>query len=97
MTKADIDLAHRLVGELGHCAHAMDQYGNARIGGIIRAAANLLEKMVKEAEEAFEAARPRHAPSDDEQRELSLDGANGQFKHAPSDVYRKGLTGDANG
>ncbi len=48
MTKADIDLAHKLVGELGHCAHAMDQYGNARIGGIIRAAANLLEKLVEE-------------------------------------------------
>jgi hypothetical protein len=60
MTKADIDLAHKLVGELGHCAHAMDQYGNGRIGGIIRAAASLLEKMVDEAD------GPSQIMSDDE-------------------------------
>jgi hypothetical protein len=60
MTKADIDLAHKLVGELGHCARAMDQYGNGRIGGIVRAAANLLEKLVEEHD------GPNEIMSDDE-------------------------------
>jgi hypothetical protein len=75
MTKADIDLAHKTVGDIGHCVRAMEQYGNTRIASVLRIAASLLQKMVDEHER-------------DEQLELSL---------SPSDVYRKGLTGDING
>lgn len=50
MTKEQADTAFELVGELGMVAKAMDQYGNARIGGIIRRCADLLEQMIAEAE-----------------------------------------------
>ena len=52
MTKAQIDLAHRTVGDLGHCVHAMEQYGNARVAGVLRVAASLLQAMVDEYEAA---------------------------------------------
>jgi hypothetical protein len=51
MTKADIDLAHRLVGELGHCVRAMEQYGNDRIASTMRNTISLLQKMVDENEQ----------------------------------------------
>jgi len=54
MTKAQIDLAHRTVGDLGHCVHAMEQYGNARVAGVLRVAASLLQAMVDE----YEASEP---------------------------------------
>ena len=50
MTSEQADTAHKLIGDLGHCAVAMEQYGNGRIGGIIRRAVDLLEQMVAEAE-----------------------------------------------
>ena len=50
MTKEQADVAAKLIGDLGHCAVAMEQYGNGRIGGIIRRAVDLLEQMVAEAE-----------------------------------------------
>jgi len=50
MTKAQLDLAHKTVGNLGHCVRAMEQYGNARIAGTMRVAASLLQAMVEEAE-----------------------------------------------
>lgn len=50
MTKEQADTAAKLIGELAMCATAMEQYGNARIGGIIRRASDLLEQMVAEAE-----------------------------------------------
>ena len=50
MTKEQADVAAKLIGDLSMCATAMDQYGNARIGGIIRRAVDLLEQMVAEAE-----------------------------------------------
>ncbi len=86
MTKAQLDLAHKTIGDLGHCVRAMEQYGNGKIASTMRVAASLLQQMIDE----YEAA---------EQIELPLDGANGQFKMkpAPSDVYRKGLTGDTDG
>ena len=54
MTKTQIDLAHRTVGDLGHCVHAMEQYGNARVAGVLRVAASLLQAMVDE----YEASEP---------------------------------------
>ena len=69
MTKAQIDLAHKTVGDLGICARAADQYVNARLATVMRTAASLLQAMVDEYEQAMPA------------------------KHAPSDVYRIGLTG----
>jgi hypothetical protein len=51
MTKADIDLAHRLIGDLGHCVRAMEQYGNAKIASTMRNAASLLQQMVDENEQ----------------------------------------------
>jgi hypothetical protein len=50
MTKAQIDLAHKTVGDLGHCVHAMEQYGNARLATVMRTAASLLQAMVDEYE-----------------------------------------------
>jgi len=50
MTKEQADVAAKLISELSMCATAMDQYGNGRIGGIIRRAVDLLEQMVAEAE-----------------------------------------------
>ncbi len=54
MTKAQIDLAHRTVGDLGICARAADQYVNARLATVMRTAASLLQAMVDE----YEAAEP---------------------------------------
>ena len=50
MTKEQADVAAKLIGDLGHCARAMEQYGNAKIGGTIRRCVDLLEQMVAEAE-----------------------------------------------
>jgi hypothetical protein len=50
MTKAQLDLAHKTVGDLGHCVRAMEQYGNARIASTMRVAASLLQAMIEEAE-----------------------------------------------
>jgi len=52
MTKAQIDLAHKTVGDLGICARAADQYVNARLASVMRTAASLLQAMVDEYEEA---------------------------------------------
>ena len=52
MTKAQIDLAHKTIGDLGHCAKAADQYVNARLASVMRTAASLLQAMVDEYEEA---------------------------------------------
>jgi hypothetical protein len=52
MTKAQIDLAHKTVGDLGICARAADQYVNARLATVMRTAASLLQTMVDEYEEA---------------------------------------------
>jgi hypothetical protein len=54
VTKAQIDLAHRLIGDLGHCAKAADQYVNARLASTMRNAASLLQVMVDE----YEAVEP---------------------------------------
>jgi D-arabinose 1-dehydrogenase-like Zn-dependent alcohol dehydrogenase len=85
MTKAQLDLAHKTIGDLGHCVHAMEQYGNARIAGIMRVAASLLEAMVTEAEVLGSVI----GNNDDVDR--MIEGM--KVKHAPSDVYRTGLTG----
>jgi hypothetical protein len=82
MTKAQIDLAHKTIGDIGHCVRAMEQYGNGRIVSVLRIAADLLQKMVDE----YEA-------SDDVDKTVEAMKA----KHAPSDVYRTGLTGDTDG
>jgi len=50
MTKEQADTAAKLIGDLGHCARAMEQYGNAKIGGTIRRCVDLLEQMVAEVE-----------------------------------------------
>jgi len=50
MTKAQLDLAHKTVGNLGHCVRAMEQYGNARIADTMRVAMSLLQAMIEEAE-----------------------------------------------
>jgi len=50
MTKAQLDLAHKTVGNLGHCVRAMEQYGNARIVDSMRVAMSLLQAMIEEAE-----------------------------------------------
>jgi hypothetical protein len=52
MTKAQLDLAHKTIGDLGHCVRAMEQYGNAKIADCMRNAASLLQAMVDEAEAA---------------------------------------------
>jgi hypothetical protein len=49
MTKAQLDLAYRLAGELSIYAKAIDQYGNQRISACMRNAASILEQMVEEA------------------------------------------------
>jgi len=54
MTKAQLDLAHKTIGDLGHCVRAMEQYGNERIAGCMRNAASLLQQMIDE----YEAAEP---------------------------------------
>jgi len=64
MNDAHLDLAHRLVGELGQYAKAIDQYGNDRIAACMRNAASLLTLMIDEAElakaqEALETAKAR--------------------------------------
>jgi hypothetical protein len=51
MTKAQIDLAHKTIGDLGHCVRAMEQYGNGKIAGTLRVAASLLQQMVDENEQ----------------------------------------------
>jgi hypothetical protein len=50
MTREQTDTAFKLIAELAIAANALEQYGNARIGGIIRRASDLLEQMVAEAE-----------------------------------------------
>jgi hypothetical protein len=50
VTKEQADTAFRLIGDLSLCATAMDQYGNDRIGGIIRRTVDLLERMIAEVE-----------------------------------------------
>jgi hypothetical protein len=57
MTKEQADTAFRLISELAIAAKALEQYGNARLGGIIRRASDLLEQMVAEVE-AKERAEP---------------------------------------
>jgi len=55
MNDAQLDLAHKLVGDIGHCVHAMEQYGNGRIADTMRNAASLLQAMIDEYE--LEAAK----------------------------------------
>lgn len=55
MTKHEIDLAHKLVGDLGICAKAADQYVNANMAAAMRNAAALLQKMIDEYEAAEQA------------------------------------------
>ena len=50
MTKEQTDTAFKLMSELAIAAKALEQYGNARLGGIIRRTSDLLEQMVAEAE-----------------------------------------------
>jgi hypothetical protein len=57
MTKAQLDLAHKTVGDLGHCARAADQYVNARLASVMRTAASLLQAMVDEYEAAEQAEK----------------------------------------
>jgi hypothetical protein len=57
MTKAQLDLAHKTIGDLGHCAKAADQYVNARLASVMRTAASLLQVMVDEYEEAEHAEK----------------------------------------
>jgi len=57
MTRAQIDLAHRTVGDLGHCVTVIEQYGNERIAGCMRVAASLLQQMVDENETAEQAEK----------------------------------------
>jgi len=57
MTKAQLDLAHKTVGDLGHCVRAMEQYGNARIADTMRVAASLLQTMIEEYEAAEQAEK----------------------------------------
>ena len=57
MTKAQLDLAHKTVGDLGHCVRAMEQYGNDRIASTMRVAASLLQAMVDEYEDAEHAGK----------------------------------------
>ena len=57
MTKAQLDLAHKTIGDLGHCVHAMEQYGNGRIADVMRNTASLLQAMVDEYEEAEHAEK----------------------------------------
>lgn len=54
MTKYEIDMAHKLVGDLGICAHAADQYVNPSMAAVMRNAASLLQKMIDEYEAAEE-------------------------------------------
>ncbi len=58
MTKADIDLAHKLVGDLGHCVRAMEQYGNGKIASTMRNTTSLLQKMIDEYEAAGQIELP---------------------------------------
>ena len=57
MTEAQLDLAHKLVGDIGHCVHAMEQYGNGRIADTMRNAGSLLQQMIDE----YELAEARQA------------------------------------
>lgn len=50
MTEAQLDLAHKLVGDIGHCVRAMEQYGNGRIADTMRNAGSLLQAMIDEYE-----------------------------------------------
>ena len=51
MNNAQLDLAHKTIGDLGHCVRAMEQYGNGKIAGVMRVAASLLQQMVDENEQ----------------------------------------------
>jgi hypothetical protein len=57
MTQAQLDLAHKTIGDLGHCVRAMEQYGNGRIVSVMRVAASLLQQMVDENETAEQAEK----------------------------------------
>jgi hypothetical protein len=57
MTKAQLDLAHKTIGDLGHCVRAMEQYGNAKIADKMRIAISLLQQMVDENETAEQAEK----------------------------------------
>jgi hypothetical protein len=50
MTKADLDLAHATAAKLMLYARYIDQIGNAGMAAAARTAAELLTKMVEEAE-----------------------------------------------
>ena len=50
MTRAQIDLAHKTVSDLGHCAKAAEQYVNASMAAVMRNAASLLQQMIDEYE-----------------------------------------------
>jgi len=52
MTKAQLDLAHKLVSELSMYANAARQYGHGGMVAAMTNAASLLAKMVEEAEAA---------------------------------------------
>jgi hypothetical protein len=80
MTQAQLDLAHKTIGDLGHCVRAMEQYGNAKIASCMRNAASLLQAMVDEAEQA-------ELPLGDQPTTM------GGIDRSPSAVYRHGLTG----
>jgi hypothetical protein len=57
MTKAQIDLAHKTIGDLGHCIRAMEEYGSIAIVSVMRNTASLLQAMVDEYEEAEHAEK----------------------------------------
>ena len=50
MTDAQMDLAHKLVAELSMYAKASDQYGHGGMAAAMRNAADLLQRMIEEAE-----------------------------------------------
>jgi len=57
VTKAQLDLAHKTIGDLGHCVRAMEQYGNGKIASTLRVAVSLLQAMVDENETAEQAEK----------------------------------------
>ena len=57
MTQAQLDLARKTIGDLGHCVRAMEQYGNGKIASTLRVAVSLLQAMVDENETAEQAEK----------------------------------------
>jgi hypothetical protein len=90
MTKAQIDLAHRTVGDLGICARAADQYVNARLATVMRTAASLLQAMVDE----YEAAEPTTMVDEYEAAEPTTMGT---IDRSPSAVWRNAVEEDSRG